>query len=140
MYVGAVDAGWTADVAKNALPALTVKRNEYNTKAQVKTAAFLAGDKYLSSGTPIAGGIKTHCADEFAQTFGFAHVDRWIMTHQDKASALQGAQTNLNWCEGTFWAKNKQEFAVRFHDYAKAKLCPGAAGPRPSACVTASSD
>jgi hypothetical protein len=136
IYVVAVDGQWSEDIAQKVAAALAKKRDEYASKPQIAIVANAAGDAYVQGKTPPAGFVKTHCSADFSTTYGFAHVDRWIMTHKDTAAGLGNLKTSLDWCEQTFWGDNKPEFTDRFHDYAKVKLCTGPSAGQSVMCET----
>jgi hypothetical protein len=121
MFDKVVDKQWTADIVSNVMKQLAAKRSAYNTAGFVVLSAHAAWDRYTKSKEMPLPGIVLRCADYFANA-GFAHVDRWISTHNE-AQQLK-AQGLHSWCETTFWEGNK----ARFVQYFKEKMetvCPG---------------
>ena len=124
-YAKTVDAQWTADMAKNVLPQLAKKRAEYDSPQQVAAVALEAAAGYkLNPKNPPYTSVPNLCTDDFAKGFGYAHVDRWIATFPGDAKALGDVKTNAQWCQATFWAKNKDKFAEHFRNYTKVNFCP----------------
>jgi hypothetical protein len=117
----AVDKQWTADVVQNGLKDLAAKRKAYNTAGFVVLSAHAAWDRYAKSKEVPLPGIVDRCVDYFEKS-GFAHVDRWIYTHNE-AKQL-GAQRSYPWCETVFWAGNKAKF-VQYFKQKMDTVCPG---------------
>ncbi len=125
IYSNAVDAQWTADIAKNVLPVLAAKRSQYDNPQQVGAVAQKAAVEYgKNPKTSPATYVQNLCGDDFTKGFGFAHVDRWIAMFPDKAKGLGDVKPNAYWCGGTFWAKNKDKFGQAFRVYAQTHYCP----------------
>ncbi|HEX9627028.1 MAG TPA: hypothetical protein VGA00_08840 [Acidiferrobacterales bacterium] len=124
IYVGVVDAQWTADIAKNVLPALAKKRGEYDSAQQIAIVAKAAAAGVTPGSPDPTQLVVKRCTDDFRTTYGFAHVDRWILQFPAEAQKLGGVKSNNAWCAATFWAKNKGKFAPHFVSYVKSNLCP----------------
>lgn len=125
IYTRTVDQNWSAEITSHVLPALSKKRSEYATPAQIGYLASQATAAFKSSGADLIQTIARRCSDDFLLTYGFAHVDRWI-TYPGTAAAAAKVQAvpTSTWCSGSFIAANRQEFAKRFRTFVKTAYCP----------------
>ena len=121
IFTKTVDKQWTADVVNNVLKQLAVKRSAYNTAGFVVLSAHNSWERYTKNKEFPLPGVVKRCVEYFEKS-GFAHVDRWIYTHNE-AQQLK-VERFYPWCEKVFWEGNKAKFV----QYFKAKMetvCPG---------------
>jgi hypothetical protein len=132
IYTNTVDQNWTADILNTVLPALTHQRQDYGTPAKIAQLATTAANAFKNNQAEPAWVVTRQCRDEFKQTLGFAHVDRWI---SNPSTAIKAQEFKVipaeKWCGGTFWESNKTEFAKTFTTFARINFCPGAGSPLP---------
>lgn len=129
----AVDANWTSSVVTTTLGDLSTQRNAYNSTNQLRALVSAATTDFeaLQRTTPnlrieqkLPGLIIDRCTKEFSETRKFAHVDRWIASHQARAAQLGNPKNNHDWCT-QLWDQNKQSFAPLLRQYAADHFCQG---------------
>lgn len=129
----AVDANWTSSVVTTTLGELSTIRNTYNNPNQLRALVSAATTDFeaLQRITPnlrieqkLPGLIIDRCTKEFSETRKFAHVDRWIASHQTQAAQLGNPKNNRDWCT-QLWDQNKQSFAPQLRQYAADHFCRG---------------
>lgn len=131
IYTNTVDQNWSADITKNVLPALSQKRDGYPTPQKIAQLAGTAATAFKNNKTEPSWVVRKACSDEFKQTFGFAHVDRWITNPNTAQTAAKlKVKSSPDWCSGV-WNSNKPEFAKTFALFARNNYCPGTVTPFP---------
>lgn len=129
----AVDANWTSYVVNTALGELSTQRHGYNNPNQLRFLINSAAADFetLQRSNPnlridqkLPGLIIDRCTKEFSETRKFAHIDRWITSHQAQAAQLGNPKTNRDWCT-QLWEQNKQSFAPSLRQYAADHFCQG---------------
>jgi hypothetical protein len=129
----AVDANWTSAVVTTALGDLSTQRNTFNNPNLLRFLVSSATTDFeaLQRTTPnlrieqkLPGLIIDRCTKEFSETRKFAHVDRWITSHQAQAAQLGNPKTNRDWCT-QLWEQNKQSFIPALRQYANDHFCQG---------------
>ena len=131
IYTNTVDQNWSADMTNTVLPALSQKRNEYPTPQKIAQLAGTAANAFKNNNTEPSWVVRKACSDEFKQTFGFAHVDRWITNpNTAQIAAKLKVKSSTDWCSGV-WNSNKPEFAKTFAPFARNNFCPGTVTPFP---------
>ena len=129
----ATDANWTAYIATTALGELATQRNSYNNPNQLRflVSAATSDFEVLQRTNPnlrieqkLPELIIDRCTKEFSESRGFAHVDRWLTAHPDKALQLGNPKSNRDWCT-QLWDHNKQSFAPVLRQYAADHFCRG---------------
>lgn len=131
IYTNTVDQNWSADMTKNVLPALSQKRDGYPTPQKIAQLAGTAANAFKNNNAEPLWVVRKACSDEFRQSFGFAHVDRWITNPNTAQTAAQlKVKSSADWCNGV-WNGNKPEFAKTFAPFARNNFCPGTVTPFP---------
>lgn len=127
----AVDANWSSYVVTTALGELSTQRNDYNNPNQLRFLVNSAGAEFetLQRSNPdlridqkLPELIIGRCTSEFSETRKFAHVDRWITSHQTQVVQLGNPKTNRDWC-AQLWEQNKQAFIAPLRRYAADHYC-----------------
>lgn len=131
IYTNTVDQNWSADMTNTVLPALSQKRNGYPTPQKIAQLAGTAATAFKNNNAEPLWVVRKACSDEFKQTFGFAHVDRWITNPNTAQTAAKlKVQSSADWCSGV-WNGYKPEFAKTFAPFARNNFCPGTVTPFP---------
>lgn len=126
IYTNTVDQNWTADILDKVLPALGQQWNSYGTDAKIAQLATTAATAFKNTQADPAWVVTKQCSDEFRQSLGFAHVDRWIVYPPTAPTAQKFKVTSTQkWCGGTFWDSNQEKFANNFATFARTNFCPG---------------
>ena len=127
----AVDANWSSYVATTALGELSTQRHDYNNPNQLRFLVNSAAADFetLQRSNPnlridqkLPELIIDRCTKEFSETRKFAHVDRWITSHQAQAMQLGTPKINRDWCS-QLWEQNKQAFIQPLRRYAADHFC-----------------
>lgn len=127
----AVEANWSSYVVSTALGELSSQRNGYNNPNQLRflvnnaTADFETlqrSNPGLRIDQKLPELIVERCTKEFSETRKFAHVDRWIASHQAQSMQLGNPKTNRDWCS-QLWDQNKQAFVQPLRRYAADAYC-----------------
>lgn len=127
----AVEANWSSYVVSTALGELSSQRNGYNNPNQLRflvnnaTADFEAlqrSNPGLRIDQKLPELIVDRCTKEFSEARKFAHVDRWIVSHQAQSMQLGNPKTNRDWCS-QLWEQNKQAFIQPLRRYAADAYC-----------------
>lgn len=134
----AVDANWSSYVATTALGELATQRHDYNNTNQLRFLVNSAAADFetLQRNNPnlkidqkLPELLVSRCTNDFSETRKFAHVDRWLASHQAQAAQLGNPKTNHDWCT-QLWEQNKQSFTPLLRQYAADHFCRG------MSCVT----
>ena len=127
----AVDANWTAYLVNTALGDLAAQRHDYNNPNQLRFLVNSATTDFetlqrsnpnLTIDQKLPELIINRCTTDFSETRKFAHVDRWITSHQAQAAQLGNPKTNRDWCS-QLWEQNKQSFIQPLRSYASDHYC-----------------
>lgn len=135
LFTKTTDANWTTDIVQNTLPDLSVKRSSYTTTSKLQALAYSALMKYQTElngpnaaytqdniDLLVTKFVKESCQSEFNQTWGFAHFDRWLLSHSKEAYDLSRPDSTPLWCSKLISGYAK-DFAPKFRQYLQQHGC-----------------